>query len=139
MSQGHLLLWGIGAFAAIAGVFAIVIQHDTAIKAMTEEQREAYQAAERQRESRKIQQKTEAAAARAQQKVLCETVNVCTKYGRVRQDCAVAGNFKNCVQVKMNVSYASLEMDCNDDGTPRWQPVNVHTNGIACFFALNLP
>jgi len=139
MSRGDFLFWGIGAFAAIAGIFAIVIRHDTPIKAMTEEQRESYQAEERQREAWRTQQKTEAAAVRAQQKELCETANVCKKYGRVRQDCAVAGNFKNCVQVKMNVSYATLETDCNDDGTPRWQPPNAHTNAIACFFTLNLP
>jgi hypothetical protein len=139
MSASRFLFLGIGAFAAIGGVFAIVIQHDTTIKAMTDEQREVYKAEERQREARKTQQKSEAAAARALQKAVCETVNVCKKYGTVRQDCAVAGNFKNCVQVKMNVSYATLETDCNDDGTPRWQPANVHTNAVACFFALNLP
>lgn len=139
MSHSRFLFLVIGAIAAIAGIFATVIRYDNPIKPVTEEQREAYKAEERQREARKTQQRTEAAASRAAQKALCETVNVCKKYGTVRQDCAVAGNFKNCVQVKMNLSYATLETDCKDDGTPRWQPANVSTNAVACFFALNLP
>jgi hypothetical protein len=68
MSHSRFLFLGIGAFAAIAGVFALVIQHDTAIKAMTEEQREAYKAEERQREARKTQQR----GPKQQHPVLCK-------------------------------------------------------------------
>jgi len=79
MSDSRFLFSAIGAFAAIAGVFATVIANDTPIKAITEEQREAYKAEERQREARKTQLKREAAASRALQKALCEAVNVCKK------------------------------------------------------------
>ena len=123
------LIAGIVCFFAIGALLAFVSFSD----------KEALEARVRQEEARKAQQRTEAAASHALQKAFCETVNVCKKYGTVRQDCAVAGNFKNCVQVKMNLSYATLETDCNDDGTLRWQPANVPTNAVTCFFALNLP
>jgi hypothetical protein len=68
-------------------------------------------------------------------KTYCQTINVCKKYGTVRQECATAGSFKNCINVKMgdSASYSGLEMDCNNDGTIRWQPTDAPSM-FECFF-----
>jgi hypothetical protein len=65
----------------------------------------------------------------------CETAHTCKRYGKVRQECAVAGDFKNCVTVKMgdNMSYAEFATDCHDDGTVRWQLTNA-PGAVECFY-----
>src|SRR5207245_1277832 len=65
----------------------------------------------------------------------CRTARICRKYATVRQECAIAGNFKNCVQVKMNVDYSLLQASCRDDGTL----ASEQPNTIACFFKMMVP
>jgi hypothetical protein len=55
-------------------------------------------------------QAREAATARAESKrtaerernrLLCKVKSTCAEYGEARQACATAGNFQNCIRVKM--------------------------------------
>jgi hypothetical protein len=99
--------------------------------------REAEEAAwVEQRKAEEAEQAKETKEAKqARRKAYCETADICTKYREVRQECAVAGDFKNCVTVKMgdNMSYAALAMNCNDNGTVRWEPTNA-PGAVECFF-----
>jgi hypothetical protein len=59
------------------------------------------------------------AAEQERENFICDLVNACKKYATVRQECAVAGNFKNCVNIKMGRDDWSY---CSDDGKlPGWE------------------
>src|SRR5262245_24448684 len=118
----------------IAGLIAIVIMNPPP---STEQEIEARKAQTEATKARKRQEQQQKVAKAANDRALCNTASVCKKYGKVRQDCAVAGNFRNCVQVKMGENTSYAETDCNDDGTPRWQPDT--PNPIVCFLLNYLP
>jgi hypothetical protein len=63
---------------------------------------------------------------------LCRLSAVCTKYGRSRQDCAVAANFENCMEIKMGRD-ASLTFKCTDEGRVGGQIPYV-PSASECFF-----
>jgi hypothetical protein len=63
---------------------------------------------------------------------LCRLSAVCTKYGRSRQDCAVAANFENCMEIKMGHD-ASLILNCTDEGQI-WSPPKDAPSAVECFF-----
>jgi hypothetical protein len=67
-----------------------------------------------------------------QKRALCKAADTCKKYATVRQECAVAGSFKNCISVKMNISYGTLETSCNNDGTV--YTLQEVPNAILCSF-----
>ena len=46
---------------------------------------------------------------------LCHEGFICTKYRDVRQQCAIAGDFNNCVNVKMG-SEPTYRLICTNDG-----------------------
>ncbi len=73
----------------------------------------------------------QAQRAKERESQLCSLVPVCRKYGEVRQECAVAGNFRNCVMVKMGNSDFS---DCADDGTIADASSSETPNRLSCFF-----
>ena len=50
------------------------------------------------------------------EKLLCGAWNVCQDYSSARQACAVAGDFNNCLRVKLGDSIVSIA-DCRNDGT----------------------
>jgi hypothetical protein len=49
----------------------------------------------------------------------CRLQSMCEKYGEVRQRCATAGNFDNCIKVKMGSANIG-KYDCTDDGKVAW-------------------
>jgi hypothetical protein len=111
---------------------------------MTEAKRQRLeqQAAARREETRQKNASQDKRRADEQQqakyeRLVCRTARVCQKYATVRQECAVAGNFKNCVHVKMNMDYGFLESSCRDDGTVAWE--TEQPNMIACFFKTMIP
>ena len=106
MSIGEKII-GCAILIGIAGIIVVTLRAPTAPR-FTEQQIEAYKAQTEAYEARKQQEEQQKAAKAAKDRAqavkdraLCNIASVCKKYGTVRQDCAVAGNFKNCVQVKM--------------------------------------
>jgi hypothetical protein len=51
-----------------------------------------------------------------QNQLLCKVKSICAQYGHVRQDCATAGNFTNCMRVKMGDENYELVGSCTNDG-----------------------
>jgi hypothetical protein len=46
----------------------------------------------------------------------CKAKSICKTYGRVRQECATAGNYKNCLRIKMgSEAYEIIDM-CTEEG-----------------------
>jgi hypothetical protein len=52
----------------------------------------------------------------AKKKYLCSIKLACLKYGAVRQECATAGNFETCVEVKMGEPALRFTDECTADG-----------------------
>ncbi|WP_448955734.1 hypothetical protein [Labrys neptuniae] len=48
-------------------------------------------------------------------KNICPAEFACSTYAKTRQDCATAGDFNNCVRIKMGADYG-LTSWCTDDG-----------------------
>jgi hypothetical protein len=72
-------------------------------------------------------------AAVARQRALCHIKSVCSQYGAVRQECATAGNFHNCIGVKLGDRDITLIDQCTNAGTLRDIPVDL-PNAVECFF-----
>jgi hypothetical protein len=49
-------------------------------------------------------------------RVACRVKRACEQWATVRQECAVAGNFDNCVNIKMEDKTAVLMDYCTNDG-----------------------
>src|SRR5260370_1338965 len=64
---------------------------------------------------RKAQREVRAAIAE-RNRYLCQLKSTCVKYAQVRQQCATAGNFENCISVKMGNGFRSSGSGCTDDG-----------------------
>ncbi|MBZ9820171.1 hypothetical protein [Mesorhizobium sp. CA4] len=65
---------------------------------------------------------------------LCKWVDLCSKFGEARQACATAGDFQNCINVKLGDNAWVIGDNCSNDGslinpqndTPsKWQCVDV--------------
>jgi hypothetical protein len=63
---------------------------------------------------------------------LCHWAAACKKYGTFRLDCAVAGDFNTCIQIKMGRD-ARLVSVCTDDGRLSSPPKDMPTLS-ECFF-----
>ena len=58
------------------------------------------------------------AALDAEKRALCHSERLCRDFGRARQECAVAGNFDTCIQIKMGAN-ASAIYNCTEGGKLR--------------------
>jgi hypothetical protein len=47
---------------------------------------------------------------------LCAAKARCSAYGEARQTCATAGDFENCLQIKMGNEYSSARSQCVSNG-----------------------
>ena len=79
------------------------------------------QAEAREKEFQRLMAWQKAQAARdiqvaAYRNELCHVKLVCRNYRSARQDCAVAGNFDNCVSVKIGDKDATYLSLCSNDG-----------------------
>jgi hypothetical protein len=63
---------------------------------------------------------------------LCRYQAACKKYAEARQECAPAGNFTLCVNVKVEDKGTELASVCNNDGTLKSAPTDM-PNRIQCF------
>jgi len=103
------------------------------IRAITEtpQQAHAREIQERQQAyAREIQERQQAAAASAsaesasseraarieQTRQLCKIKAACGVYAKSRQSCAIAGNFENCMRIKMGEDNYELRENCTNDG-----------------------
>ena len=65
------------------------------------------------------------------EKLLCVAWNACQDYSSARQACAVAGDFTNCVRVKVG---DNLDIsDCRNDGSLIEEPPDM-PNRLQCMF-----
>jgi hypothetical protein len=67
---------------------------------------------------------------------LCEQMGVCKRYGAARQNCAVAGDFNNCVKVRMGEDYYRVLADCHDNGQLRAEFTDA-PSAAECFMLLS--
>jgi hypothetical protein len=65
------------------------------------------------------------------QKSLCNQQTICTKFAVARQECATAGNYKNCVDIKMGKDAMDL-YPCMNDGRVWGEPADI-PNRFQCF------
>ena len=65
---------------------------------------------------------------------LCHIKDVCGKYKQARQDCATAGNFRLCIEIKLGRQSFSPIEQCTDDGNMIYYPPDM-PNFTTCFFA----
>lgn len=52
---------------------------------------------------------------------MCYEKTVCHEYSAARQDCATAGDFENCLRVKMGVKKFDIVGGCTNDGGVGWR------------------
>jgi hypothetical protein len=95
--------------------------------AQTQARREAYQAEVQRREAEAQRQ----AAAAERKASLCHLQSVCVRYGRARQECATAGDYKNCVDIKMGTDATDL-YPCMNDGGVFNQPSDMPSRVACC-------
>lgn len=62
---------------------------------------------------------------------LCQAAELCRKFGEARQACATAGNYKNCVDIKMGKDATDL-YPCMNDGHVWAEPADM-PNRFQCF------
>jgi hypothetical protein len=94
---------------------------------------EAEQAArEVQRAADVAEQEAAQKATSEQDRYLCHLESVCENYSTVRQDCATAGNFDNCVKVKMGDDDVPLIDSCTNDGKLAYPPEKMPSS-LLCF------
>jgi hypothetical protein len=87
------------------------------------------------RTAAQVQARETRAAANELKRSRCRLQSMCAKYGEVRQQCAIAGNFNNCVTVRMGGADIG-RYDCTDDGKIVWKgPVPADMpNRLECLF-----
>ena len=102
----------------------------------TAQETQAREAAESQEAARHAAASAKAAADRESAKerirLLCKTKVVCARYAEVRQECATAGSFQTCIQVKMgDENYESIG-SCSNDG--HLIDASSEPGSVDCFF-----
>jgi len=83
------------------------------------------------RRAAQLDQAKAQAAATARQRALCNQQTICTKFATARQECATAGNYKNCVDIKMGKDAIDL-YPCMNDGRVWSEPADMQ-NRFQCF------
>ena len=104
--------------AGVCAVFVIWLY----LNPLTDEQRAAAAARAALADQRAAERKALQAAQRDEKRAkadfdrtLCELQETCAEYAKARHDCAVAGDFAKCLEVRMSTSlyYAGM---CSNDG-----------------------
>jgi hypothetical protein len=63
---------------------------------------------------------------------MCRVKRACERYGTVRQECATAGDFNNCISVKMG-NDADKVGQCVNDGSVALLSTDQMPNAVECF------
>jgi hypothetical protein len=102
----------------------------------TPQQTQAREMAERQTASEQYaaEERAEAKrkAVRERHQLLCKVKSLCARHGQIRQECATAGNFENCIRVKMGDENYELVSSCTNDGH---MDASLEPGAVACFFS----
>jgi hypothetical protein len=61
----------------------------------------------------------------------CHQESACNQYSKARQECAVAGDFNNCVAVKVGVTDVDVSYACASDGSVLYSQPD-HPNTMLC-------
>jgi hypothetical protein len=69
--------------------------------------------------------------AQGRKDTLCRYHAACQNYAQVRRVCAAAGNFDNCLRIKLGGDYP-LTLQCSDDGQPLNEPTDMPSS-VDCF------
>jgi hypothetical protein len=64
---------------------------------------------------------------------LCHQKTICAKLPNIRQECATAGNFDNCIKVKIGDEDYSSVTYCTNEGNLAYTPENM-PDVIDCWF-----
>jgi hypothetical protein len=64
----------------------------------------------------------------------CSLRSICSKYAQVRQACATAGNYNNCVSIKMDADQWRVGSCSNDGDVVVLGPKDDMPSGLECFF-----
>lgn len=129
----HPILTALALGAVIELFFVVEVQlHPPTAQQIR--QMKAEQAAEQAASRATAQARAAADAAKLEQeRYLCRIESVCEKYGKVRQDCATAGSFDNCIRVRMGDDDVGLVDACTNDGNVLY-PSEHMPSGLRCFF-----
>lgn len=106
--------------------------HDTLYPPSPAELRARQEQASRDFQNQQIEQQKRTEASE-QRKYLCRLVPICKHYASVRQECAVAGSYENCIRVKMGSADTDMIGACTEDGTVAFPPKDV-PDSVECFF-----
>jgi hypothetical protein len=60
-------------------------------------------------------------------KALCHTASVCRRFTKVRQECAIAGDFNSCLRIKIGDKDIDTAMNCKNDGNLAFPPSDMPT------------
>ncbi|MBS0578672.1 MAG: hypothetical protein JSR36_05360 [Proteobacteria bacterium] len=71
--------------------------------------------------------------AKERTKQQCAIKRICKQYGEARQQCAVAGDFANCIRVKTGMEQADLANECTEDGRVQGLDPSAEPSGVDCF------
>jgi hypothetical protein len=120
----------------ILGILAVVwiaASRPDPVPTETPEQTQARILAQEQNASVMQQQAAQRQIANERTKELCAIKAVCEKYGEVRQQCATAGNYQNCLQIKMGTGDYDKVEACTEDGKPLYITSANMPDAITCF------
>jgi len=84
-------------------------------------------------EARRIAAKEAKAAKAAWRNATCKQMNSCQRYGVARQQCAVAGDFNNCIKIRTGQEYRFWSANCTDNGGVRG--VTDTPSTVQCFIS----
>jgi hypothetical protein len=139
-----IVLFSLGVLLAAVAVVSTAVEHLMETPAQTQarlkiEEREAAERnafaalSERIEATRRAEQQNRETERRERTKMFCKLESVCSRYGEVRQECATAGNFDNCIRVKMGDAHSSEIESCTNDGKLAYVSQDESPNRVECF------
>lgn len=55
----------------------------------------------------------------------CKIIRICKKFSESRQNCATAGNYNLCLNIKLGNDYNLTNWVCTPDGKPKLEEANI--------------
>lgn len=128
-----ILLFVLVVFAAIIIAPTRPPETPAPIQAQVLAQEQQARVMHQQAQQQALQQAAQRQIADERTKELCTIKAVCEKYGEVRQQCATAGNYQNCLQIKMGTEDYDKVEACTEDGKPLYVTSANMPDAISCF------
>lgn len=127
----------IGAGVIALVVFSMIWDRTHAVPPATETTEQIQARIEHEQRAATAQREKQAAKARQEtaratrDRSLCRLKSTCQRYASVRQECATAGNFATCIDVKLGDD-ASLISACRNDGGLVYPPSDL-PDAVSCW------